>query len=185
MGKKHTTRKLFLKIEYLSLELEETNENSQEYQKLFNRDFQREIQYLNSVQNKEKIVIHPEINTTKSHPKFVQKIYRNIAKKLHPDISQAPNAEEIFKEVTDNYETNNLIGLIMTCNQHKISLPDLTDENIQEIEENIKVTENKINDQRKTLAWIWGSATKDKDQLKDRVCELIGINKEDFEKWKS
>ncbi len=185
MGKKYTTRKLFLKIEYLSLELEETNDNIIEYQNLFNKDFQQEIQYLNSLQNEQKKIIHPEINTEKSHPKFVQKIYRNIAKKLHPDISSVDNAEEIFKEVTDNYETNNLVGLIMICNQHKIRLPDLTDENIQEIEENIRATEEKINQHRQTIAWIWANTKENKSELREQIQSMIGISKEDFEKWRS
>lgn len=185
MGKKYTTRKLFLKIEYLSLELEETSDSVKEYQKLFNEDFQQEMQYLNSIQNEQKTIIHPQINTEKSHPKFVQKIYRNIAKKLHPDISDVHNAEEVFKEVTDNYETNNLVGLIMICNQHKIQLPTLTDENIQEIEENIKTTESKINQQRQTVAWVWANTEENKSELREQIRSMIGINKEDFEKWKS
>ena len=184
MVKKHTTRKLFLKIEYLSLELEETLDNFQEYREMFNKEFHQELQYLISLQNKQKIIIHPEISIEKSHPRFVQKIYRNIAKKLHPDVSDKTNAEEIFKEVTENYETNNLIGLIMISNHHKIPLPDLTDDNLKEIEENIKKTEERIAEPQKTLAWVWANTEEDKASLKDKVYEMLGVDKNAFEEWK-
>ncbi len=35
----------------------------------------------------------------------IKKSYRNLSKKYHPDINKEPNAEEIFKEINEAYDT--------------------------------------------------------------------------------
>ena len=185
MIRKHTSRKLFLKIEYISLELEEVTDLASEYKKNFDKEFHKETQYLNYIQNEQKIVLSPSIDTEKHHPKFVQKIYRNIAKKYHPDVCAADNAEDVFKKATEFYETNNLVGLISVCNKEKIKIPDLTDEMVREIENSIVDTEEKIKEQQSTLAWIWYNFDGDKSELRDKIYELLKIDKEKFEEWKN
>jgi hypothetical protein len=176
-------KKYSLKVEFLNLELEERDELFKEYNTNFNRDFRREIQYLNSIKKQEKKNNSIE-NTPKPKPsKLSQKIYRNLAKILHPDVSKVNDAESIFKTITDYYENDNLIGLISAYNEYKLDILDIGDEEFIFLEQKIKEAEDKIKNYEQTLCWIWQKSEEDKDMLKNKFYQLMGINKEEFENW--
>ena len=98
-------------MEFLNIELEERGELFQEYNKSFYDDFRKEIEFLNSIKKEEKRSSNI-IDAPKPTPsKLTQKIYRNLAKILHPDVSKVENAAAVFKKVSDYYEKDNLMGL--------------------------------------------------------------------------
>jgi hypothetical protein len=176
-------KKYSLKVEFLNLELEERDELFKEYNTNFNRDFRREIQYLNSIKKQEKKNNSIE-NTPKPKPsKLSQKIYRNLAKILHPDVSKIDNAEAIFKTVTDDYENDNLIGLISFYNEYKLDIVDISDEEFKLIEQKIVEAEEKIKKYESTLCWVWGNSIENKEDLKNEFYQIMGIDKEKFKEW--
>ena len=176
-------KKYSLKVEFLNLELEERDELFKEYNTSFNRDFRREIQYLNSIKKEEKKNNNVEGVPKPKPSKLSQKIYRNLAKILHPDVSKIDDAESIFKTITDYYESDNLIGLISAYNEYKLDILDISDEEFIFLEQKIKEAEDKIKSYEQTLCWVWQKSEEDKDILKNKFYQLMGINKEEFENW--
>ena len=105
-------KKISLKIEYLNLELEEVEELAEKYLEEFNKEFYHEIAYVKSTQKPQKT--NPIVNDDSTPPTspLIQKIYRNLAKILHPDVSQLKNAEREYKKVTKCYDNHDLVGLL-------------------------------------------------------------------------
>jgi len=177
-------KKLSLKIEYLTLELEEVEELSKKYLKEFDKEFYDERCFLNSSQKQEKNFSQlPSPPNPQGQP-LIQKIYRNLAKILHPDVSQIENSEVEFKKVTDCGDNNDLVGLIIIANRHNIELPNLSKKEYSLIEKAIQETENKIKSNQTTLAWMWCNSPEDKTTLKEKVYKMIGLNEKEYKKWK-
>jgi hypothetical protein len=177
-------KKYSLKVEFLNMELEDRNELFKEYNINFNQDFKKEIEFLNSLKKEEK-----NENTIKTGPKpkpskLSQKIYRNLAKILHPDVSKLNNAESIFKTVTDYYENDNLIGLISVYNEYKMDIMDISDSEFELLESKIEEAEKKIKGYESTLSWVWHHSDENKEFVKSVIYEIMGINREQFENWK-
>tara|TARA_R100000664_G_C2735285_1_gene124865 strand:+ start:653 stop:1207 length:555 start_codon:yes stop_codon:yes gene_type:complete len=178
-------KKYTLKIEFLNIELEERDEMFKKYDEEFKKDFCDEIMFLNSVQKKEKKQTNT-IEFTRPNPsKLSQKIYRNLAKILHPDISEEEDAETVFKKLSDYYEKDDLIGLIAMYNEYKSEMLDISDKEYQILEQKIKEVEIKIKSYENTLSWVWANAKIDKPLLKQKFYELMKIDKDEFEEWKS
>jgi hypothetical protein len=178
-------KKLFLKTELVDIELEETIELNKKHSEEFFKHFHEENAYIISFKKDEKLTPPPKDDTKPPPPGVIQKIYRNLAKILHPDVSKVDNAEEQFKKVTDYYENHDLIKLIHLSLKYEIELPDLSDEDLQLIENKITEKQNAVDSIKQTLAWYWGNSKEDKNVLKEKIYAFLGINKEEFEKWKS
>lgn len=177
-------KKYSLKVEFLNLELEEREEVFKKYDEDFRKDFREEIMFLNSTKKEEKKQ-NNTIEVTRPNPsKLSQKIYRNLAKILHPDVSQAPNAEATFKKLSDYYEKDNLLGLITIYNEYKTEMVDISDKEYETLEQKIEEVENKIKSYENTLSWVWSNAKVEKDLLKQKFHQLMGIKMGDFEEWK-
>ena len=177
-------KKLSLKIEYLSLELEEVDELASEYQEKFSKDFYNEIAFMKSFQKEQKKDIRSKPTRKPHPPPILQKIYRNLAKILHPDVSLLSNAEEEFKRVSDCYDNLDLSGLLIISNKYNIEIPNLSEEECFIINDALLKTEKKIASNQNTISWLWGSSHEDKEVLRKKIHEAIGINQEEFYKWK-
>ena len=177
-------KKLSLKIEYLTLELEEVEELSKKYLKEFDKEFYDEMCFLNSSQKQGKNLSQPPNPPNTQTQPLIQKIYRNLAKILHPDVSQLENAEEEYKKVTKCYDNHDLVGLLTLSNAHQIELPELSDDEYLKIDDAIKDTEMKIKSNQTTLAWMSCNSQEDKELLKQKVYKMINLNQEEYEKWK-
>ena len=185
---KNKTKKLFLQIEYLQLELEETSEHSTIFIKKFNNDFKKELEFLNSKQKptpeiqKDQMVIVPPNLDEPSSP-LIAKIYRNLAKKLHPDVSQLDDAEQQFKKIVSFYNCGDLIGLTAASLNHNIDLPSLSEEDLEFIQNEVIKLENHISEKKSTIAWFWCNEKENDKVLKDKVYYFLNISREEFEKW--
>jgi len=178
-------KKISLKIEYLNLELEEVEELAAKYLEEFNKEFYNEIAFVKSAQKPPKTTPLVVEDSTPPPSPLIQKIYRNIAKILHPDVSQLDNAEEEFKKVTECYDNHDLVGLLTLSNKYRIVLPKLSDDEYLKVEDAIKNTERKIKSNQTTLAWMWCNSGEDRELLKQKVYKMIGLNEQEYEKWKS
>ena len=178
-------KKISLKIEYLNLELEEVEELAATYLDKFNKEFYDEIAFVKSAQKLQKI--NPShVNDSSVPPSpLIQKIYRNLAKILHPDVSQLANPEEEYKRVTECYDNLDLVGLLTISNKHQVEVPKLSDSEYLKIEDAVRETEVKIKSNQTTLAWMWCNSGEDRGMLKQKVYKMIGLNEQEYEKWKN
>ena len=178
-------KKLLLKIEYISLDLEDTTADFRSYEAILNNDLCKEIEYLTFLNKKEeKITPHEVVVTEYPKSKLVRKIYKNLSKILHPDVNRGLNSTEEFKEVVKYYEKSNLIGLIKIANTNNIDFGELSNDDIEEIERSLSTSSDKVSNLKKTLAWFWGSDNGDIHAKKKKAREILGINEDEFEKWK-
>lgn len=91
------------------------------------------------------------------------KIYKQIAKKLHPDIG---GDEEAFKKATTAMQEKNLEKLLDICDEHVI-LIEIDKEVLKILEEQVSETKKAINKEKSTYSWSLYSCADDK--CKDNV----------------
>tara|TARA_R100001509_G_scaffold145680_1_gene102395 strand:- start:149 stop:730 length:582 start_codon:yes stop_codon:yes gene_type:complete len=92
-----------------------------------------------------------------------KKIYKQIAKKLHPD---AGGDEEQFKKATSAMQEKNLQKLLDICDEHAI-LIEVDENTIDCLKKQILDLKNEIDKQKSTYSWSLYSCASDK--CKDRV----------------
>lgn len=177
-------KKISLKIEYINLELEEVGELSDKYNDKFNQEFREEIAFLNSCKIAEKNKLINSSDKSPGPSSIVQKIYRNLAKIMHPDVSQLEESEEVFKRVISFYESDDLVGLISISNEHNIPPPDFTEDEMFVIEKYIEKKEKSINEVKTTIPWVWCNSSEDREELKKKVYKMIKFDEEAFRQWK-
>ena len=177
-------KKITLKIEYLELESEEVDELSKKYSKKFDKEFYDEMCFLKSLQNEEELQPKCEPQSSPHSSPLVQKIYRNLAKILHPDTSLREDAEEQFKKLTECSDNDDLVGIIKMASENDIDLKFLNEEDYSVIEQAISETEKRIKTNQSTISWVWFNSIEDKEELRKKIYQMIGLNKEEFQKWK-
>jgi len=90
--------------------------------------------------------------------KIFKKIYKQIAKKLHPDIG---GDEEEFKKATAAMSEKNLEKLLDICDRHVILLK-IDKELIKTLEKQISETKDKIKKEKSTYSWMLYSCASEK-----------------------
>lgn len=182
-------KKIFLQIDLIELESQDVKEEFDIHKKEFEKKFHQELKFINSTladsktpkkQVKKDERIDGGGNTPQSP--LTHKIYRNLAKILHPDTSQIPNADEHFKRLGDYYEQDDIIGIISMVNEHKIPLPSMTDEEYEFIDKQVRTRHQEIESRKQTLAWAWAKAKPNEAQ--DLVYKMLNLNIDDYEDWK-
>ena len=81
----------------------------------------------------------------------VKKIYKDIAKQLHPDKG---GDEEEFKELTERYKSNDLLGVIDYAIENNIDI-EINENDEHQLLNSIDVMKGKIKDLKTTLAYVW------------------------------
>ena len=103
---------------------------------------------------------------TNKKKKAMNKIYKKLAKKLHPDIG---GDEKIFKEITSAMSENNFEKILDISEKHDILL-EIDEEMIELLEKQILSTKSKIDKEKSTYSWklfLCGENTLCKNQLID------------------
>tara|TARA_R100001460_G_scaffold57087_1_gene96822 strand:- start:160 stop:753 length:594 start_codon:yes stop_codon:yes gene_type:complete len=103
---------------------------------------------------------------TNKKKKAMNKIYKKLAKKLHPDIG---GDEKVFKEITSAMSENNFEKILDISEKHDILL-EIDEEMIELLEKQILSTKSKIDKEKSTYSWKLFSCGKNqlcKNQLMD------------------
>tara|TARA_R100000700_G_C3161385_1_gene137411 strand:+ start:229 stop:816 length:588 start_codon:yes stop_codon:yes gene_type:complete len=190
------SERLFYKYKYLKLELDEVKGQADKYNQLFNKQFQREIEYLNSKNppNKpEKILkvepteeIIPSKKKEETLPEF-KEIYRTLVKNNHPDTKpnkEKETYEERLKKITQAYEKNEWLELLQYAHEENISTSNLSMEHLEALEQNITLLETKISRIKNKLAWVWGESMAASKANKKAIYQVLNIDIDEFKKWK-
>ena len=148
---KNNLKKLLYHYKFLKLELEDVKEEHSilagEFETLFSDMIPKE--------EPEPIIDESEPNP-KSDDESVKKVYKDLAKKLHPDKG---GDEERFKKIVEDYQSNNLLGLIDTAVENDVDF-NLSDDDEKKLEQIIEETKNKIEHYKTTLAYVWKNGNK-------------------------
>ena len=138
-------KKLVYQYKFLKLDLDDI---SVEHSKLVTK-FEKEF---------EEFIPKPEPKPEKSKPKKkvsvdsnVKKIYKDIAKQLHPDKG---GDEEQFKELNERYKSNDLLGVIDYAVENNIEV-SISEDDKNQLIDSIEQLNKKINNLKGTLAYVW------------------------------
>lgn len=206
--KKRKSKKLFLKVEYTTLELQDTEETAESYKQKFTNDFQSELAYLAWLDNqraeakKAQEAAQPkekgdegnqedndeilESSSAEKKPKVLQTIYRSIAKKTHPDICEDEELHEMFREAQEAYDQLDWIKIISIANKLDLDIPELPEDIELLIEENIENANKKIKKMKNTISWVWSDAVdkeENSSELRANIRMQLGIDPSHYAAW--
>ena len=161
----NTIRKKILKYETLKVELEESEILSKQYfEQFINEIFPNEFDDL-IIDNSERI---NELQNNNDEPIIsnnLRKIYKKLSLKLHPDRNinldeeEQKENENIFKEIVQSYENGDFCNLLVRAREFRIKIPELYDEDILILENNIKTINDKLDKIKKQMSWVWCTTT--------------------------
>ena len=167
-------------LEYTEEVLDEWHHKFEEYYRKYCEEYRIDIDKLNK-ENEKKVeeilpsglILKPESGTTKfkdrTDEKQFKKVYKQIARKLHPDIG---GDEEQFKEATTALSEKNFEKLLDICEEHDI-LVEVDEEINKVIQKQIIETKQKINKAKSTYSWKLYECEDNKNCKKDIVKRFL------------
>jgi Txe/YoeB family toxin of Txe-Axe toxin-antitoxin module len=190
-------QKLIYKFKYLKLELQDLKQKTDEYNLEFMEDFREELEFLDQKNNQNLDKIPDGTNqTTNQSPiggeketfKNLKEIYRSIVKKIHPDkhpSQEKGKYESLLKNLTEAYENNRLIEMLEISSEENIDLSGMIDDSEDFLIKNIEDIEKKLEKFKNQLCWIWVNKIKQESNSKKNLYGILGIDEEEFIKWKN
>ena len=140
-------KKLKLKIEWLRLELDETNQIFTKCLDKFYKDFAyciRDAKKNEPVDHEEPFSISPEITN---------KLFKEIAIKTHPD-KKHTETNETFVKANKANEKNDLSVLLCIAKELDIDVAEYVDNEIL-LEQHANELESKIHQIKQGIPWTW------------------------------
>tara|TARA_B100002019_G_scaffold88104_1_gene76314 strand:- start:7042 stop:7596 length:555 start_codon:yes stop_codon:yes gene_type:complete len=92
-------------------------------------------------------------NSTLSSSSSVRTLYRDIMKQTHPDKKE--NNTELYVEATVAKKENNLHKLLDVGKKLKLNLTDISRDQLNVLESNIKEIKDKIREIKNSYPWVW------------------------------
>jgi hypothetical protein len=100
----------------------------------------------------------------------IKKIYRDIVKKTHPDITDSKELVETYMRATEAQEKYNLFELYKICSELQIEI-ELDKEDIKLLEELIENKKKELKSLEASFIWLWVHSTT--EEQKQKVIELF------------
>ena len=138
-------KKLIYQYRYLKLEESDISEEHSKLVSKFESDFSEYIPKPEPKPQKQGVTKKESVYNN------VKKIYKDIAKQLHPDKG---GDEEQFKELNERYKSNDLLGVIDYAVENNIEI-ELDESDTHQLVDSIENLETKIQDLKGTLAYVW------------------------------
>lgn len=136
-----------------------------------NRNIQRNIE-----QEIDNCSIPDEEIITVTKSAKVKKLYRDIVKVTHPDVTEQKSLNDYYIQATTYYDMDDKIGIFKICNELNIEY-DIEDNEIELIESRINDLKTKISFLENTFSWRWLNIEDDKEKneillqyIKMRLC---------------
>jgi hypothetical protein len=167
MKNNKTIKRLSLKYKYLTLELQEVQEEFS----VFRRQFSEYIVTLEqthnihifdrqtTIQKKSCEKVKKNQNKRDSDDDTIKQMYKQVAQLTHPDKTQDDlEKSAMFRQAKRAVDSNDLMGMLCLCDDLELETPQLTKQHQQTIEDNIKQIELKIKSIKSQDAYAWGVA---------------------------
>ena len=182
MNFKKKLKKLSLQYQYLLADLEEVKDDLAAYQLQFNKYLislektfnlqifkkatQKEKNQKNSCEDDIKI----DKKRDKKQDQLFRDLYNQIAVQTHPDkTGDDQDRSSLFRKATRAKNDNDLMTMIDMCGSLDIDVPELTQDQMDIVEKNIKQLQSKINSHKNTDAYVWGVADDKKRSMIERA----------------
>lgn len=178
-------KKLNLKIKYLNLELQEVKDishvaNAEWGNYLYHLEKQHDITIIKKSEkscdrscglNKKQQKKH-----NKNNDKLFKELYHNIARVAHPDVTgDDDQMTKLMKHATQANEDHDLIEMLDVHESLGLESPELSDDHIKIIEDNIKQKEQQIKTIKSQDAWTWYHADPtQRQQIEQMILKSVG-----------
>jgi len=173
------TRRMILEFKYLDCELDEVNNISEDYVKRFISELiPEDINLFEPEETDEEMkqeLLEEEKELKDMNSDILNRLYRKITKKTHPDKCDDEQLHEIFKDATTAYKAKNLPKILTIAENLNIEIPPLIDDDIKMINTNCALLRKKIENVKQQVAWRWCTAQNDrqKNEIKEWVKEQL------------
>ena len=175
--KNATHKTKLLKHAYLKEEVEEQSELFSNHVRKFIEDFPEYSEHINNLkkdidtdeetEEEEKVVKHKDL----------KKLYRRISKVTHPDKTNSPYLEIIFKQSSEDYQEERIGSLFSTATHLHLDTSDLDIEFIlDKIDLEITTYEESIEKFHASVPWMWSQAKteEEKDFIRKQFDRIFG-----------
>lgn len=188
MAKNTKIKKLIHKINWYVLEHEEKKDLFDDYEKIFNEDFKKEISFLKKYKEEKSDTsaiedgeIEKKLNSCDNPD--LKNLYREIIKKTHPDFF-GDKYEEIFKLVTEAFRNEDWTQIILIAGDLNIDIDEFSEDTISLIEKDIQRKKNDIASWRDSIAWEWSLVDGDeKEKYRKHIRNILNINEDEFKEF--
>ena len=115
---------------------------------------------------KELDYIESDFEYNDAKPIKLKKLYRDIVKITHPDITKDKKLNDIYIKATNMYDKNDLGGIYSICSELKIYY-DLDESDADNISLRIKTLKDRIDFVESTFTWKWhySNTPQEKEQV--------------------
>lgn len=107
---------------------------------------------------------------TKKRSEALRKVYKEIAKKTHPDtligldVDEQEKKKSLFQGAQEAIDESNLVGLLEIAEELDIEIESEKEEQIEVIKKNVKQIKKRLKEIKETTAWQWFYAENDEDK---------------------
>jgi hypothetical protein len=148
-------KKLIYQYNFLKLELDEMKEEHtqlvSEFESLFSDYIPPNDMTEEEMVKDAKLKAEKDVKPKKKVSESTKKVYKNVAKKLHPDIG---GDDTSFKELNNRYKEDDLLGVVTIAVENGIDF-EISDEDMIQLKASIDDIEGKIKHYETTLAYVW------------------------------
>ena len=169
-------RRMMLEYRYLDMEHEEVETLSEQYVKKFVDDLipdglnPFENENLSS-EEEEEDTLDEEKELSEMTSDILNKLYRKITLKTHPDRCNDPELNALFLEATKAYNNKNLPKILLLCDKLNIEIPSLNEEDIKILSTNCKLIRSRISKVKQQVSWRW--CTAETEQHKNEIRKWV------------
>lgn len=172
------TRRMLLEYRYLDMEHDEVSILSEQYVEQFIEDlipdglnpFPNEDN--NSSDEGEDIFdFDEEKELSELSSDILNKLYRKITFKTHPDRCNDIELNALFLEATKAHKKKNLPKILLLCEKLNIEIPELNQEDVKILSTNCSLIRSQISKVKKQVSWRW--CTAETEQHKNEIRKWV------------
>jgi deoxyhypusine synthase len=164
-------KKLKAQYAYLKVECEYNDSIYKDAIHEFNEYFKDKIN-LKAEEKELKTTNRASMITKKKLKPTVDKIYKKLAQKLHPD--KRTGTEEAFRELQDSIEKKDMDRVIELAEEYEVDISLVVDTE-EFYTQNISDLEEKLKHQNTTLAMLWHNAEEStRERLEQKIISHYG-----------
>lgn len=150
-------KRCFAQYEYLETELVETEYLFGMYRKKFIDEYYDGNIPVEELRKPITEEAEPIMPPEPEKPAILKKIYKSLSLKTHPD--KTGGDESAFVAVKKAYNEGNVFKLLTIATKMNIDFTEIKNDSVLELyEQNIKETQEKIENYKKRAAWVWAFA---------------------------